>query len=248
MAREFVADHVGLDTKVPSTLRAMLTRPGLLTAEYLSGHRVRWVAPLKLYLFASLVYFLLLSLPFLGRLDTTVKLSDEDRAELGIAIADSAIPVENSAAPGDTTDALERFVADRATRFNRMSELERAAYFKSAFVRYMPNAVFLLLPVFAGILHLLYRKTGRFYAEHLIFALHVHAFAFVALIPMLFLPDVLDVVVPLWLMAYLYLAMRRVYGDSRGRTLKKFAGLFFPYMAVLQVVTLGVLGVIFAFG
>ena len=37
------------------------------------------------------------------------------------------------------------------------------------------------VPVFALLLHVLYRKSGRFYAEHFLFALHFHAFAFLAL-------------------------------------------------------------------
>ena len=90
-------------------------------------------------------------------------------------------------------------------------------------------------------------KTGRFFAEHLIFALHVHAFAFVALMLALVLPDVLDVIVPVWILVYLFIALRKVYGESRKRTALKFAVLLFSYMLLLQITMLGLLGVIFAF-
>jgi hypothetical protein len=111
----------------------------------------------------------------------------------------------------------------------------------------MPNAVFLLLPVFTFLLYLLYRKSGRFFAEHLIFTLHVHAFAFVVLTLELILPDWMEIIVPVWILVYLYLALRRVYQESHRRTALKFAGLLVSYMLIFQVTMLGVLGLIFAF-
>ena len=41
-------------------------------------------------------------------------------------------------------------------------------------------AMFFMLPIFAFLLKLLYVRRGRLYAEHMIFSLHVHAFAFFA--------------------------------------------------------------------
>jgi hypothetical protein len=112
----------------------------------------------------------------------------------------------------------------------------------------MPNAVYLLLPVDTLLLYALYRKTGGFFAEHLIFTLHVHAFAFAVMTIALVLPDALDIVVPVWILVYLFIALRRVYEESHRRTALKFAALLFSYMFVLQLTMLGVLGMIFAFG
>ena len=41
------------------TVRALLRRPGFLTLEYLAGRRARWVPPLRLYLWASVLFFAL---------------------------------------------------------------------------------------------------------------------------------------------------------------------------------------------
>jgi hypothetical protein len=43
-----------------------------------------------------------------------------------------------------------------------------------------PYLMFVMLPIFAFLLKLLYVRWGRLYAEHMIFSLHVHAFAFFA--------------------------------------------------------------------
>ena len=172
---------------------------------------------------------------------TNTDLAATDSARL----ADSAKGTIASAKP---TNRAETFIQKRMKRFEGMSAEETIAYFKSAFVKYMPNAIFLLLPVFALLLYLLYRKTGRFFAEHLIFALHIHAFAFVALIISLFLPGFLDIVAPTWILVYLYIALRVVYGESRGRTAGKFAALVFSYMLIFQITMLSVLLGILAYG
>src|SRR6185503_15226774 len=143
---------------------------------------------------------------------------------------------------------IANFVNRRMKRFGAMSTQEAVDFFKKSFIKYMPNAVFLLLPVFTLILYVLYRKSGRFFAEHLIFTLHVHAFAFVVLILGLILPDWLDVIVPIWILVYLYKALGVVYEEPRGKTLGKFVALLFIYMFIFQITMLGVLGFIFAVG
>src|SRR5512133_3896968 len=61
LASDFLAEQLGLESKVPTTLWKLISRPGLLTKEYLVGHRVRSLLPLRLYLSASVIYFLLFS-------------------------------------------------------------------------------------------------------------------------------------------------------------------------------------------
>jgi hypothetical protein len=78
LANDFFAEQLGLESKVPRTLWALVSRPGFLTKEYLAGRRVRWVLPLKLYLSTSVVYFLLLSLPFAGNFRANVTLTGTD--------------------------------------------------------------------------------------------------------------------------------------------------------------------------
>ena len=50
-----------------------------------------------------------------------------------------------------------------------------AGSFVSRSLRYTPNLIFVLLPLFALMLKLLYVRRSRFYGEHMVFALHVHA-------------------------------------------------------------------------
>lgn len=61
--KRFLARVVGDITDIESskifkTLRAMFTKPGLLTTEYLAGRRGNYIGPVKLYLTFSAIYFL----------------------------------------------------------------------------------------------------------------------------------------------------------------------------------------------
>jgi hypothetical protein len=252
-----MAEQLGLESKVPTTLWRLISKPGLLTKEYLAGKRVRSLLPLRLYLSASVLYFLLLTLPFFGRgFNSPLKLTGVDAAAMdsaGVKVnKNTTVTIgaldQGRIAKSATGTRFQKFLTQRMQRFGAMTTQQAVDYFKASFVRYMPNAVFLLLPVFTLILYLLYRRSGRFYAEHLIFTLHVHAFAFVVLMLALILPDALDIVVPLWLLYYLYKALRVVYEEPRGKTIAKFSALLFSYMFILQLTMLSVLVIIFAVG
>jgi hypothetical protein len=99
----------------------------------------------------------------------------------------------------------------------------------------LPKILFALVPVFALLLKLLYLRSKRLYIEHLIFALHSHAFVFVALILMeliqneWFILSLFLLVLPF----YFFRAMRAVYRQSFWKTLVKFWLLGSVYFFVL---------------
>lgn len=234
LVKDFLAEQLGLESKVPTTLWTLLRHPGRLTKDYLAGRRVRSLLPLRLYLSASVVYFLLLSIA--GGLKGNFRITESDRAGIDSSHVES---------PAKPRGAVMQFVRKRMKRFDGMSTQEVVKFFNDAFIHYMPNAVFVLLPVFTTLLYLLYRKTGRFFAEHLIFTLHIHAFAFVALTLSLLTPDSLDWIAPVWILAYLYVALKVVYGETRRKTIGKFAALLFSYMVIFQITMAAVLALIF---
>jgi hypothetical protein len=58
--RELIEPHLFLDGKMMMTLAALLMRPGMLTRAFIEGRRVRFVSPIRLYLFTSFAFFLAL--------------------------------------------------------------------------------------------------------------------------------------------------------------------------------------------
>jgi len=57
---ETFEDFFHFDSKLWNTLKTTFTRPGKITTDYLEGKRARYVPPVKLYIFISFIFFLLL--------------------------------------------------------------------------------------------------------------------------------------------------------------------------------------------
>jgi RNA polymerase subunit RPABC4/transcription elongation factor Spt4 len=59
---EVVSDFFSYDSRFSKTIFPFLFKPGFLTNEFVAGRRVRYMHPLRLYVFVSLVYFSVFSL------------------------------------------------------------------------------------------------------------------------------------------------------------------------------------------
>jgi hypothetical protein len=56
----FFADITHFDSKFFTTLKDLVFRPGFLTREYVAGRRLRYLNPIRMYVFISAVFFLVL--------------------------------------------------------------------------------------------------------------------------------------------------------------------------------------------
>lgn len=135
--------------------------------------------------------------------------------------------------------AVDSALVQRARLLAGMPPKQAAQRLIGDFLSYIPTVMFLLLPLFALVLKLLYVRRRRFYAEHYIFLLHVHSFVyliFAVLLVMrgfLWLPGLLVVLLIGRIGFYIYLAMKRVYGQGWFRTLVKYMALGWAYVAIL---------------
>ena len=114
--------------------------------------------------------------------------------------------------------ALHPTLGEKYAHFREQPGKVQVAALQRAFFANAPYAIFALMPLFAFFLKVLYLGSGRRYGEHVLFALHSNAFAFLMLSVMLVTPDFIPFAGPagfLWLVFYLPTAMRRVYGGSR---------------------------------
>ena len=68
------------DTKFLSTIGVLLTKPWKLSNDFNAGRRARYVHPLRLYLLASIAFFLMFK--FVKIDDNVVELGPQDRAEM----------------------------------------------------------------------------------------------------------------------------------------------------------------------
>ena len=60
MMNHAISDYFHFDDQFFHTMRPLFLKPGFLTNEYLAGKRARYLHPVKMYIFISLVYFVLL--------------------------------------------------------------------------------------------------------------------------------------------------------------------------------------------
>jgi hypothetical protein len=103
--------------------------------------------------------------------------------------------------------------------------------------------MFILLPMFALLMKLVYRS--RLYFDHIIFSIHLHSAAYAVLALMLPLEDaanrhlallILQLVLLGYLLTYFVLAVRRVYQSDWLAVLYKSAMVLFGYMIIVSVV------------
>jgi len=123
--------------------------------------------------------------------------------------------------------------------------------FKDAYLGAMPATLFVLLPVFALMLKIAYIFKRRLYMEHLLVALHSHAFLCLALLLMFLVmalqrwlaPDPgalhgmfmwMEVLLWCWMPLYLLLMQKRAYGQGWIMTFLKYSVLGFCYMVLLS--------------
>ena len=98
----------------------------------------------------------------------------------------------------------------------------------------------LFLPLFALLLKVLYWRSGRFYAEHFVFALHTHAFSFVVFTAIVLLTgdgwqDYVQLGLLLWTAGYLLFALKRFYGQGWVRTPIKYLLICILYFTLLMI-------------
>ena len=154
---------------------------------------------------------------------------------------------------GDSPEWVKRRVT--AERVKDVCERINAAGLKGvkkAVVENIPVALIILLPIMAFVLKLLYPLSRRYYVEHLLFFVHFHAFFFLIMsLEILFTRlgewigflgpvfTLTTVIASLYIPVYLFLAMRRVYGQGRALTFLKYVPLTISYLVGLTVMMLG---------
>lgn len=245
---EFVAHYVAIDGALWRSLVALLFRPGLLTREYLAGRRRRYVLPLRLYLTASFVFFLIVKLLGAGTaMDVTFALG-VDREGRPITLsqvqgdAEQWRRLRSCVQTPDACSAQEVVVARVAARIDATDPKMLRQQFSSV----LPYAVFLLLPLFAGFVGLAYRGRRIAYGEHFVFGLHMHAAWFVAMLGAAWLPDAALPVVWLLVAVHGVVALRRVYGGRLWATLARAGVVSLLYLMALVATLLALLVIAFA--
>ncbi len=245
---EFLLHYFAAEGRLWRTLGALVFHPGRLTLEYLRGRKRAYVAPLRLYLTLSIVFFLALQLataPAAERVSSAFHRSLSD-GHSSFTIIDLGFARAVRNADGSFDCNLPTWLCNRIKErvLQRPGELERrVSNLPTELFSHLSTAVFLLLPVFALYLQLAYLR--RSYGEHFLFAVHVHAFWFLVLFALLLpIPQWLGMLLKIYLFVYSVAALHAVYSAAAWwKTALKGLAIGLAY-----VVSLGVATVLMAVG
>lgn len=223
----------GYDGRIMETIRG-LARPGFLTRQYVDGRRMHYLPPVRIYLIASLLYFVIAasapeevttreSSTISGPGGMRIGITDDD-GRLGMTAADRAEMLEN-------VDSAPWFVRPMIR-----SVAEDPDGFRARTFTIMPRVFFALLPVFAGVVTLFYRQCH--FPTALVFAVHVHAFAFIVFAMAeavkfsgnAHLADRASALMTLVFTVYALKSLRRVFGGRWPITILKAVGIGFVYL------------------
>jgi len=245
---DIVEDILDVDSRLIQSIKYLFTKPGFLTAEYVKGRRVSYLPPLRLYLVASVVFFLSMTLKTMIPEFQSNKILQEltEFGESDSADVDLGQYIEDLATARHETGLVKRDSSE--TNFSlsvdeNQYDVEQGDFLET-FRENFAKMMFLLLPVAALLLKLLYWRRGKLYVEHLIFSLHIHALIFSLLIlTVIFDYKLVTWAVILWSLVYVYMAMKFYYAQSHVKTTSKLILLLFSYgISLLLVMTLTLVG------
>jgi hypothetical protein len=234
--REYAGDAweelSGFDGRFARTLRGLLGHPGRLTVETLEGRRAQYLKPLRLYLSASVLYFLIAA----AAPNVTANTRADIPGDANITI-DLADPRGVEALTADERAQALANIADAPSLVRPFLQavFEDPTGFRTRMLSAIPKMFFVMVPLFASITGLFYRR--RPYMQHLTFALHLHAVVFLVMsvTEVSQFTRSVPVVVPVQLAAAAFLAwyavraQRVVYGHRWLATLLKSAGIGVVY-------------------
>jgi hypothetical protein len=172
------------------------------------------------------------------------------------AIASPPLPSASPSPSGDygpmmqfdkpPSDPFEKWLEQRAKE--KMGEHgSKMALFIATLFSNLPYMMLCCIPLFALVLKVLYVRKRVFYIDHLVYALHIHSFAYLAIILIVLITIGLNRTIPgifaNWMIAVLWIAfateiflsIRRVYRQDWFFTVFKFFLGGFAYFIVLTV-------------
>jgi Protein of unknown function (DUF3667) len=250
--QQFGGSYVAMEGALWRTLLLLLFRPGRLTKEYFAGRKRRYVLPLRLYLTISVIA--LLALQWSGAMlpapdKPMIQLDANERGDdkgneplLRQANTDTRIDLGRIVAgvedgqfvckglPDSWCERLkDRFMLDVKGMEREMRKVPER------FVSHWGSAMFALLPLYAFFLKLVYINRRLRWSEHLIFALHLHAFLFAMVIVQLAGNPWVKGLALAAMPVYSVIALQQVYGGRWWATMLRMATLGFLYFVALTV-------------
>ncbi|KAB2913878.1 MAG: DUF3667 domain-containing protein [Bacteroidetes bacterium] len=239
---EFLNAFTFYDSKFFKTFIPLIIKPGFLVNEHNSGKRTQYLTPAKTYFFLSFIFFLILfsiestqeaEIVAVSSSSNTDSASKEAKAEHKLlAITTDSITtihkydsVQNSLPEDKRDGAIKRWYNTKAIKAIEKMQNDPTALEKSVnkqFNNNLPQLVFVLVPIVALILKLLYLRKKIYLVDHITFSLNIHAFVFLSFTFMILVSIIfgleestfMAILFLLILVVYVFIAVKRVYKQN----------------------------------
>ncbi len=314
---EFITHYVALEGKLWKTLWLLFIKPAELTREYRAGRKQRYISPLRLYITASFLFFLVVKIAGLGSaINFSAEDAKADKPFISLKVDDDPAAKSNSTASKDKQDSpavdnkaarheedaadenidkmVKGIVVEAAetakqgaaagvqagakaakenaaqspndysinvadfkcaagekvcqwlkdhlqAKYKGKTQTQVLGMLRDGAMANIPYAMFMLLPLFALLTKILYINRGYYYGEHVVYALHIHAFTFFVMLMSALLPDWLAVAVLVAAAIYYLVALQRFFGGNRFLTFVRYSVIGILYPVLLSFVATFVL-------
>jgi len=244
-----VGDIVNLDSRIFRSIPPFLFKPGFLTREYLAGKRKKYMSPFRLYLLLSLLFFFLAQSTskkiteagdnWLQVTADTTDMVRDDSTVIEILKNDSIFNVDIDST--DVNKSLRKAKRRKRLREGAIDALTNKNIFLQNFYRTISYVLFLLMPVFALILKLLYVRRRVFYIEHLMFSINMHSFMLLVFSIMIILAQIIKenglyiAIMYILIPVYFTAGMKRFYQQALWKIILKELILGFIYFIILII-------------
>lgn len=238
---DFLNTYLSVDGKLLKTTVRLLFHPGFLTIAYLKDQRVKYLHPVRLYLFVSLVFIVVG-----GQFTNTTTIGSDQVTVEGVFENDEGDVVERQVVnlpflSESSNQKLSAMATESMVKIEKDIKEGRFDLVVSKFYQNIPKAFLILLPLFAVILYaLLFLKRSHF-VDHFIFSIHIHCFFFLSLIILLavnrFAPAWLLIPFLAWPVYYPFAAVREFGQVSSFKSLMLTSALSLIYLPLAKALT-----------
>src|SRR3954467_14733491 len=161
-----------------------------------------------------------------------------------ITVAPTPKPMHFSVGPPDRKKSPFALWLEKQVKEKIGEDGSRAKLFMETLRSNIPAMMLCCIPLFAFILKILYIRKGRYYVEHLVYALHIHTFLYVSVIITSLavmganrlsptLGGLITAVMVCAIVVQIFLSIRRVYKQGWFMTMLKFLFGGFVYCVIL---------------
>ena len=189
----FFEDLTHYENAFWKTIRNLILKPASLTKEYLSGKRMSYLAPFRLYIFISFAtFFLIAVIPGTSNIieinhrndataETTIdSLETDEQLKISDSIFGSVKELDSIQKYSSPDERYREIVFPYIRRIVAVAEnnssQELQAKFMESFQRNFPKVLFTYMPIFAFMLWVFQSKKRWYYFDHGIFTLHYFSF------------------------------------------------------------------------